>query len=67
MESKKLDAFDELIAFRAWKEDRDDLSRVASEWQLDEAEIARRALRAGLDVLRKFKMPGVREERKRES
>jgi hypothetical protein len=65
MDNKKLEVFNELIAFRAWKEDREDLAEVAHEWQLDESEIARRALRAGLDVLRKFKMPGTREERKR--
>jgi hypothetical protein len=56
----KFKSFDELIAFRALKQDREDLADVAQRYQLDEAEIARRALRAGLDVLRKFRMPGVR-------
>jgi hypothetical protein len=65
METKKIEAFDELIAFRAFSEDKNDLIAVARDWQLDEAEIARRALRAGLQVLRKFKVPGCREERKR--
>jgi len=51
--------FDELIAFRAYREDKPDIGDVAKEWQLDESEVARRALRAGLEVLRKFKMPGV--------
>jgi hypothetical protein len=65
MNAKKLEVFDELIAFRAWKEDREDLSRVASAWQLEEAEVARRALRAGLKLLEKIKLPGVRPERNR--
>ena len=43
------------------KADKADLARIAREWQLEEAEIARRALRAGLDVSRKFRMPGIRE------
>lgn len=60
METKKPHNLDELIAFRAYPEDRVDLLRVARDWQLDEAEIARRALRAGLEVLRKFKIPGRR-------
>jgi len=55
--------FDELIAFRALKDDKLDLTEVARQWQLDEAEVARRALRAGLDVLRNFKIPGVRERK----
>jgi uncharacterized protein (DUF2267 family) len=57
--------FDELIAFRAYREDKQDIGEVAKQWQLDESEVARRALRAGLEVLRKFKLPGLREERKR--
>src|SRR4030095_12436149 len=62
MDTKKVEVFDELIAFRAFTEDKADLCEVAQQWQLDESEIARRALRAGLEVLRKFKLPGVREE-----
>ena len=62
---KKLEPFDVLIAFRAFSEDKKDLSAVAKQWQLDESEIARRALRAGLQILKKFKLPGLREERKR--
>lgn len=57
--------YDELIAFRAYREDKAELSEVAQAWQLDESEIARRALRAGLEVLRKFKIPGVREAQSR--
>ena len=61
----KIEVFEELIAFRAFSEDKQDLIEVAQAWQLDESEIARRALRAGLQILRDFKVPGVREERKR--
>jgi hypothetical protein len=53
-----------LIAFRAHEADKADLARVAERYQLDEAEIARRALRAGLEVLNKFKMPGVRRRKR---
>lgn len=55
--------YEELIAFRAHRDDKANLNEVARHWQLDESEIARRALRAGLDVLRKFKLPGGREKR----
>jgi len=37
--------FDELIAFRAYREDKPDIGDVAKKWQLDESEVARRALR----------------------
>ena len=57
-----MESFDAQIAFRAYKQDREELARVAKQWQLEEAEVCRRALRTGLEVLRKFKMPGVLAE-----
>ena len=57
--------FDDLLAFRFYREDRADLAEVARRWQLDEAEIARRALRAGLEVLRTFDPPGLRKRLKK--
>jgi hypothetical protein len=63
METSKL-GYDELIAFRAFKADKADLSRVASILQLDEAEIARRALRAGLKILERIDLPGRREDQR---
>jgi len=59
METKQ--NFDELIAFRTYRDDKADLAAVARRWELDEAEIARRALRAGLDVLRNVVVPGTRK------
>ena len=63
METSKL-GYDELIAFRAFKADKADLSRVAGILQLDEAEIARRALRAGLKILERIDLPGRREDQR---
>ena len=63
METSKL-GYDELIAFRAFNADKADLSRVAGILQLDEAEIARRALRAGLKILERIDLPGRREEQR---
>jgi hypothetical protein len=60
METNK---FDELIAFRARAADRAEVREIAVRWQLDESEIARRALREGLRVLREYKIPGTREVR----
>lgn len=56
-----MENFDTIISFRVYEEDKTDLTAVADAWQLEESEVARRALRAGLEVLRKFKMPGTRE------
>ena len=63
METQK--NFDELFSFWLYKEDKVDLVEVARKWQLHEAEIARRALRAGLEVLRSFDPPGVQKRLKK--
>jgi hypothetical protein len=55
--------YDDLIAFRALKRDKAELTRIARGLQLDESEIARRALRAGLKILADVRLPGGCEER----
>ena len=58
-----MERFDTQFAFRGHKRDREDLAQLAEKWQLEEAEVCRRALRTGLVVLSKFKMPGVSRPR----
>jgi len=58
--TSKLQAFPEIVAFRCKTADKADLIQVAQQWELDESEIARRALRAGLEILRGVKLPGTR-------
>ena len=55
--------FDSHISFRAYRQDRERLIEVANKWQIEEAEVARRALRAGLEVLHKCEIPGTRKTR----
>jgi hypothetical protein len=63
MKNLKSPYYEALIAFRAHSADKAELAEVSRLWQLDESEIARRALRTGLDVLRNFKVPGVLREK----
>jgi hypothetical protein len=51
---------DILIAFRAFEEDRAELDEVARRWQLNPGEVARRAFREGLAVIKKIELPGTR-------
>jgi len=53
--------FDEIITFRALREDKKELVDLARTWQLEESEIARRALRTGLKEIRSQKIFGTRE------
>jgi hypothetical protein len=57
-----MEPFDGTIVFRAYRQDRAELTEVARKWQLEEAEIARRAIRIGLEALRKVRIPGNREQ-----
>ena len=50
--------FDALMAFKVFQRDREALLRVAEKLELDPAEIARRAFRAGLVILDKTEIPG---------
>jgi hypothetical protein len=61
-----MEPFDGTIVFRAYREDRAELTEVAHRWQLEEAEIARRAIRIGLETLRKVKIPGNASHRRRD-
>lgn len=53
--------FDEIITFRVLRQDKEELVDLARNWQLDESEIARRALRTGLKEIRSQKIFGTRE------
>lgn len=53
---------DVLIAFRAFAADRAELDEVARRWQLNPGEVARRAFREGLAVIKKVDLPGTRIE-----
>lgn len=53
--------YDEIITFRVLREDKRELVDLARNWQLDESEIARRALRIGLKEIRSEKIFGTRE------
>ena len=53
--------FDETLSFRVLSEDKRELIELARNWQLDESEIARRALRQGLREIRSQKIFGIRE------
>ena len=50
---------DVLIAFRGRQSDHEAVLRVAVKLDLDPAEISRRALRIGLDILNRTKLPGT--------
>ena len=51
---------DVLIAFRALQVDRAELDEVARRWQLNPGEVARRAFREGMAVIKKIDLPGTR-------
>jgi hypothetical protein len=51
---------DVLIAFRALEVDRAELDEISRRWQLNPAEVARRAFREGLAIVKKIELPGTR-------
>jgi hypothetical protein len=57
----------EMIIFRASREDKEAIKQVAHRLNLNSSEVSRRAVRVGLRILNDANMPGSRIELKKRS